>query len=421
MTYFEALPVKGDAFLLVTDEYHLLVDGGGSAPTLAKALSGVPKLDVVICTHADQDHAGGLTKILSMPKAPTIGEFWLPGSWTDYLEEMLLKPDEFAARLGDEIYEIFADGWPDDSAREGEDGEPLPFDLEILQRSQAGADLDARADGIDVVTTEGEARPIPEDDWFTALGSRLQGSRKALFPSADGLAAAIQARTGPSIKPLTTKQEERRRAILVGAIETAERIRQIAIQAIAYKVKVRWFDFGAFKSKRPSGGWPGRIQPVNACELVLPPPKPRVSRAHFIALTTVNLESLVFQALERTGTPSVLFCADSPLTGGRPGPWPGLPQRPSGGMLMTAPHHGRDSNAGAYAIAESWLPRGRRKFTWVRSGGRSLPCDELRRRRRFCTACGLTSSATSMPAAVRLDPSCSPQWGWWAQGLPCGC
>lgn len=422
MTYFEALPVKGDAFLLVTDKFRLLVDGGGSASTLAKALSGVSKLDVVICTHADQDHAGGLTKILSVPNAPTIGEFWLPGSWTDYLEELLLKPDEFAASLGSEIYEIFADGWTDDTSGRGEDGEDVPFDLEILQRLQSHSDLDRRTDGIDVVTTEGEPRPIPADDWFAALGKEFQGSSKAVLPSADALAAAILVKGVPGAKSLTNEQEERRRAILADAIETAERIRQIAIQAIAHRVKVRWFDFGAFKLNPPSGGWPRLIQPVNACELVLPPPKPRVSRATFIALTTVNLESLVFQAFEHPGVPSVLFCADSPLSGGRHAPWPGLPQVPFGGVLMTAPHHGRPSNAGAYLIAESWLRSGSGIVTWVRSGGRGLPCAELRLRRRFCTACVSTGSALLAPATVRLEPSFLPQWGWWSSPtLPCGC
>lgn len=421
MTYFEALPVKGDAFLLVTDRYHLLVDGGGSASTLATALSGISKLDVVICTHADLDHAGGLTRILSVRNAPTIGEFWLPGSWTDYLEEMLLKPDEFAANLGDDIYEIFAEGWSDDLSREDEDGEHLSFYRELLRRPYSGSDSDVRADAIDVGTFEEDPRPIPADDWFAVLGREFESSGKAALPSADAVAEAISAKASPSLEPLTNEQEERRHAILVDAIETAERIRQIAIQAIAHRVEIRWFDFGAFKLNPPSGGWPGLIQPVNACELVLPPRRPRVSRVIYIALTTVNLESLVFQAVERQGIPSVLFCADSPLSGGRHGAWPGLPRIPAGGMLMTAPHHGRDSNAGAYAIAESWLPGSSRRVTWVKSGGRGLPCDELRQRRRFCTACAATRSATPAPASVRLDPSWYPEWGWWSPGFPCGC
>lgn len=421
MTYFEALPVKGDAFLLATDRYHLLVDGGGSATTLAKALSGVSRLDVVICTHADLDHAGGLTKILGVAKTLTVGEFWLPGNWTDYLEDLVLRPDEFASALGDEIYEIFADGWSDDTSSCDDEGEPLPYDLEILHRTGSLSDHDRRADGIDVVQPDRELRPIPADDWFAALGREFQSSTGATLPDAETVAAA-SARGRPFAKPLTKQQDNRRRTILADAIETAKRIREIAIQAIAHRVKVRWFDFSAFKRSPPSGGWPGLIQPVNACELVMPPPRPRVSRANFIALTTVNLESLVFQAIERPGIPGVLFCADSPLTGGRHGPWPGLPRVPSGGILMTAPHHGRVSNAGAYAIAEGWLPSGSTEFTWVRSGGRGLPCAELRgRQRRFCTACGPTVGTTTAPAIVRLDPSPYPQWGWWSPTHPCAC
>lgn len=420
MTYFEALPVKGDAFLLATDRYHLLVDGGGSAITLAKALAGVSRLDVVICTHADRDHAGGLTKILSVAKFLTVGEFWLPGAWTDYLEDLVLRPAAFAAALGEDIYEIFADGWSADAPPESEDDEPLPYDLEILNRTGPLSDLDRRTDELSVVPSDGETQPVPADDWFAALGREYLNSAGARLPDARTVAAA-SARARPFAKPLTKQQAKRRHAILVDAIDTAQRIREIAIQAIAHRVKVRWFDFSAFKLNPPSGGWPGLIQPVNACELVVPPPRPRVSRVNFIALTTVNLESLVFQAVERPGIPAVLFCADSPLTGGRHGPWPGLPRVPLGGILMTAPHHGRVSNAGAYAIAEGWLPGSSRVFTWVRSGGLGLPCAELLGRRRFCTACGPTVGATTKPAKVRLDPSPYPYWGWWSPTLPCAC
>lgn len=420
MTYFEALPVKGDAFLLATDRYHLLVDGGGSAVTLAKALSGISRLDVVICTHADLDHAGGLTRILSVAKALTIGEFWLPGTWTDYLEDLVLRPAAFASALGDEIYEIFADGWPDDASPDDDADDPLPYDLEILNRSGLLSDDERPADGVSVVRPDGEQRPVPTDDWFASLGGEYQELADVRLPGAAEIAAA-SARARPSVRPLSKQQDARRRAILDDAIETAKRIREIAIQAIAHRVKVRWFDFSAFKLIPPSGGWPGLIQPVNACELVKPPPRPRVSRANFIALTTVNLESLVFQAIERPGVPGVLFCADSPLTGGRHGPWPGLPHPPFGGMLMTAPHHGRASNAGAYAIAEGWLPGHPSRFAWVRSGGRGLPCTELRGKRRFCTACGPTTATTTTPTTVRLDPSKIPRWGWWSPASPCAC
>lgn len=420
MTYFEALPVKGDAFLLATDRYHLLVDGGGSPKTLARALAGISRLDVVICTHADRDHAGGLTKILGVAKAPTAGEFWLPGAWTDYLEELVLRPGAFAAALGDEINEIFADGWSDDGPPERNDGDPPPYDLEILNRAGLLSDLDRRADGINVVPTDRDLRPVPADDWFYDLGRQHRDAAGARLPGGREVAAAM-AMARPFAQPLTRPQAKRRQAILVDAIDTARRIREIAIQAITHRVKVRWFDFGAFKLNPPSDGWPGLIQPVNACELVIPPPRPRVSRATFIALTTLNLESLVFQAVERPGTPAVLFCADSPLTGGRHGPWPGLPRVPTGGILMTAPHHGRVSNAGAYAIAEGWLPAGPRVVTWVRSGGRGLPCTELLGRRRFCTACGPPLATTTKPARVRLDPSHSPYWGWWSPTFPCAC
>src|SRR4051812_38034551 len=94
-----ALPVKGEAFLLQRDRYHILVDGGGgsnrnsrpSGKALSNALLAVRpnlrKLDVVVCTHADGDHAAGLASFLDYwwtdraagpGRDIRVKEFWLP-------------------------------------------------------------------------------------------------------------------------------------------------------------------------------------------------------------------------------------------------------------------------------------------------------------------------------------------------------
>lgn len=59
-----ALPVLGESFLLQRDGKNILVDGGFSSSRLIRALQAtnvdVNQLDIVVCTHADRDHAGGL-------------------------------------------------------------------------------------------------------------------------------------------------------------------------------------------------------------------------------------------------------------------------------------------------------------------------------------------------------------------------
>ncbi|WP_217619573.1 MBL fold metallo-hydrolase, partial [Achromobacter sp. GbtcB20] len=78
-----ALPIKGESYLLQYMGKLILVDGGYTGSSLALALKkqlGKPNihLDVVVCTHNDKDHAGGLTDLLDRPGI-TASEFWLPG------------------------------------------------------------------------------------------------------------------------------------------------------------------------------------------------------------------------------------------------------------------------------------------------------------------------------------------------------
>ena len=87
MNRLSALPVSGDSFLLQRASKNILVDGGWSSKKLISSLSdkttAVDHLHIVVCTHADSDHAGGLTDFLDNSDL-SADEFWLPGSWTGY-------------------------------------------------------------------------------------------------------------------------------------------------------------------------------------------------------------------------------------------------------------------------------------------------------------------------------------------------
>lgn len=88
-----ALPIKGESYLLEYRGKKILVDGGHASSSLSRALmkqlgTGTVHLDVVICTHNDDDHAGGLID-LADHTGITISEFWLPGSWCEVAKDVV--------------------------------------------------------------------------------------------------------------------------------------------------------------------------------------------------------------------------------------------------------------------------------------------------------------------------------------------
>lgn len=102
-TSFVALPVgQGDAFILVRDGKR--VDGGKSARTLIRllALERTEHIDVVVCTHNDQDHAEGIAGLFENA-ACSVGEVWLPGRWSERIVDLFASNDEFLGELEDNI------------------------------------------------------------------------------------------------------------------------------------------------------------------------------------------------------------------------------------------------------------------------------------------------------------------------------
>lgn len=119
MDQLVALPVSGDAFLLRRSGRVILVDGGRSSVLLSGELAkyGVDHLDVVICTHADHDHAGGLVDLLDRSKIK-VREFWLPGAWAESLPVLLKTPavvvDDLIQTLDKEMHVAPFDADPEE-------------------------------------------------------------------------------------------------------------------------------------------------------------------------------------------------------------------------------------------------------------------------------------------------------------------
>ena len=73
---------QGDAILIDTPEHQqILVDGGRGAQVLAELAKALPltdkELDLVISTHNDADHSGGLNDVLQHYK---VNKIWLTGA-----------------------------------------------------------------------------------------------------------------------------------------------------------------------------------------------------------------------------------------------------------------------------------------------------------------------------------------------------
>src|SRR5262249_28391463 len=139
------------------------------------------------------------------------------------------------------------------------------------------------------------------------------------------------------------------------------------------------------------------LRPLNAREVAKV--RPRIGPLlTLLALTVSNKESLVFWSPPTDHNPGVLFTADSDLSGVK------LPLQLSG-AITTAPHHGSEANAKAYAAIAmaQGIPS---SVTWVRSDGRyrGRPGPTYRRlaSRRFCTLCQLNQSTSSSKQRVYL-------------------
>ena len=341
MKRITALPIKGESYLLDYLGKLVLVDGGYSGASLATALKRqlgkqYIHLDVVVCTHYDNDHAGGLTDLLDQPGI-TVSEFWLPGSWKESVKEVVEETELFYRGLVKEIKEV-----------EDEN-------IKILCSDEN--------EKIDFALTKRTANMYVDDN----SGSYETGCTLMLRPARSDTKTTSAIRAKHSIRKAGKSPGITRR--IIDLIDTAERIRKISLSANEKGVPIRWFDYLAYSKDRIATGGEKFLTPVNAKELREPSVLPEFELRRFIALSRANRESLVF--LSSSGDDAhiaIIFCGDSPLGDG--------PQyansflsgkQVSGPLIATAPHHGADSNQMAYGHIAKF---GSVSF-WIRAGGKS--------------------------------------------------
>jgi hypothetical protein len=350
---FIALPVgQGDGFFYQNHAGSVLVDGGKSIRAITaqlQAATSCSSLDVLVCTHNDADHANGVLGVLE--SGIQCREVWLPGRWTERLEDLLEKPRDFS-------HELFRN-W-----RESRD-----------KYSEAGT-LDELGDRLSL--EDREERSETREQNSAQSGDAFLGS----LEKATGYGAAfsleeyiVEFGPYPWIPSGTWGGK-----LLFDAVEAASRIRAIALAAFHAGATIRWFEFG------DTNGAPtdSVLSPLNCREILRTRRVPK-DALEFLALSKANRESLVFAVPSTDDLPGVVFSADSDF---------GFSfNLPSGNYLVTAPHHGSESNAIAYTKLGSVLKRS----VIVRSDGysRSRPGSSflsIPRDRRFCTLCRGASS-----------------------------
>ncbi len=375
-----ALPIRGESFLLQRGKHNILVDGGWEGDNISQVLDKhVPSLKmihVVVCSHGDEDHAGGLPALLRS-RSEGIGQVWLPGRWADVIPELLRDPKKFVSGLIAEL-DTLASG-DDRSFVMSESADQIAEILEAKIRAErnearrTSRDLEPivslsadRSETLDDPFDDepidlGAMEPIDDPEWFAPFrhaAADIFGDDTARSAFNSGLGRIRNRR-------YTQKIGQALAGYWLGLIKTAKFIYKIAEQAIQNGLRIRWFDFDAFSTiRRPRGGIPNFLVPLNAVEQALPP---QVAFSYLARLSPINEESLAFLAPPTLRRLGVVFCGDSPMGDGSQyrnsflkhirSPW--LP------VVATAPHHGSENNRMAYGHLGQWTS----VVVWLRAGG----------------------------------------------------
>ncbi len=430
-----ALPITGEAFLLRRQGRTVVVDGGWKKDKIVRALVPyVPAsktLDVVVCTHGDGDHAGGLVDLLKLWPGK-IGQLWLPGRWVDVVPELLRDPKGFVDGLIKDLdtldIEDFSDGARGqsaadlaatmddrviaerDAARDSSAELASTDSASSARRTKAALDIDD-VDTVDLGGTE----PIDEPDWF----ADLRRTARELRPTQTASRAFKSGRQRIRSRKAKGQISGAVATFWLELIDTGEAIRGIAEAAIGRSLRIRWFDFDAFsRTRRPLGGVPNFLEPMNGIEQA--PPALKVS--YLARLSPINRQSLIFLAPPTHRRLGVLFCGDSPLGDGRNLSRSFLCDdlRPRWPIVATAPHHGAETNRAAYGHMNAWAD----VIVLLRAGGdQDQPGPTFKSFSRSFKLCATCPQSGRMPALAGV--AATGRWLAWlpvvVMGQPCVC
>ena len=348
MDRFIAINVnQGDSFCLQRSGHKILVDGGRSRlgfPKQFERIIGTEILDAVVCTHADADHINGLIGFFEAGLRAR--EVWLPGSWTARLSDLLIHPKQFFLEIIEEI----------------DEGEL--YEIKTLEDLYDKKEWFYR----EVAISTEEGRNLDPSHIYESIES-AQDSFPFSFVDIDYWIYLVHRR----------KRYWRNPNLFFDAINTADKIRSLAISAYHSGAKIRWFQYQNCGS---TSGGESFLKPVNSTEILRI--HKHLSALKYLSLSKANKESLVFYSPGNDSGGDVLFCADSDLSFQQT-----LPSiKPD--SIITSPHHGSEHNKLAYErlFNEGYLSE---KSIIIRSDGkfRKRPGVTFKKlgSKKICTLC----------------------------------
>ncbi|MEZ3415925.1 hypothetical protein HP563_12805 [Pantoea dispersa] len=410
MNRFIAVKVgKGDAFYLENMGVSFLVDGGASKnrlPLLLSSEATLNDIDILVCTHSDEDHVNGLIGyFLSGKKCK---EVWLPGSWMSRLEDMLNTPNEFIKELFENISDLDEDFLINGANTLEGIGDIISkvhtaHNIKLDNGNEIHPPIlpyinDENKDNIDslkdrskfdtpkkneVNVNKSSERPSPDknetsfsQEKLSQFINEVDNTPKDLFPHN---------------KNSQQKISYNRNEIFNSAINAAKKILELATLAYNSGARVRWFEY----SETESGGGLRYFHPVNSIEVFQA--RKRLA-LEFLCLTKANVESLVFYAYNEDHSAGVLFCADSNFSFQQSLNFLSYCQN----LIVTAPHHGAEANRIVYQKLSPYISP---NTIFVRSDSRQSttnknprPCADFRNLTytKYCTICYAQSTKQSV-------------------------
>lgn len=334
---------QGDSFYLEREGKKILIDGGRSMLGFSSQFErtvGIKNVDVIVCTHADADHINGL--IGYFESGLTSKELWLPGKWTSRLQDLLEHPEYFCVEI-----------------------------LKQIENSKncEGIDLENLCE-CEVIKDTYQDEQMYQDVNLEHIGQIIEKSSENDF---------FEKQIGISYCHNFVFREPVKQNLFLDAIDTAEKIRKLAVVAYHSGTKIRWFEF---ESSILNSGGEAYLVPVNSKE-IFRVSKP-MSALLYLSVSKSNKQSLVFYSPSFDNKTDVLFCGDSDLSFAQKIPTIGST------AIITSPHHGSEHNKNAYKRLKNYELL-TDKTIFVRSDGKfaKRPGNTYKniKSKKICTLC----------------------------------
>lgn len=349
---FKALEIgSGDAFLLETEGKQILFDSGGSKSKIRDLTKKNKTIDLAICSHNDSDHSNGFIGLLENPSCD-IKEIWLPGIWIPILHFLI----EEGINRG--LVDLYFKDIEEINQIKNESDETYDYYSLVEETNVSIETFDDKLQEISEIEESGH-RYLPHlfhyHHWY-----------KNEFINLD---------------------------------------RIIKIAGLAYKKgsKIRWFKP---ERQNPSIQNPSyNFKPLNSKEFTR---IDKVSANNFLKLlflTNENKYSMVFE-FHKENKPIIVFSADSDFSFTS-----GLSYKNN--IIITAPHHGSESNKVAYNKITG------DKIIWIRSDrkSRKRPCQDFKNLNdKYCLSCAIKNHKEE----VYFQLNTSSNWIR-TKGLNCNC